>query len=352
VTREIDLIEEVARHHGYERIVPTRRRSPYVGNLGALNALRRRLRRIANGLGAHEAWTSSIVDPELAVRVGSTTAVVELANPMVHEESVLRSGLLAGLLGALRYNAGHRANALRLFETGHVFAAASGDTLPIEREHVGMIFAGVGDDAAAALEAWATIADALRLDTAAVRLDQSSGEEGGGPLLAGELGVGIHPARAAVLWLTLPDGDAATALGALGEVDPDVLAAFSLPADRRVGWIVLDLEVLAAVPRRDVHAQPVSRFPSSDIDLAFVLDDSVPAARLEEVLRASAGELGESVRLLDVYRGPGLALGSRSLAYRIRFCALDRTLTDAEVATLRLACIEAVERELPARIRA
>jgi phenylalanyl-tRNA synthetase beta chain len=95
----------------------------------------------------------------------------------------------------------------------------------------------------------------------------------------------------------------------------------------------------------------VSRYPSSDIDLAFVLPDEVPAGELEAVLAAAAGELSESVRLLDVYRGQAVAPGARSLAYRIRFCALDRTLTDADVAELRTACIEAVEGALPATLR-
>ena len=95
----------------------------------------------------------------------------------------------------------------------------------------------------------------------------------------------------------------------------------------------------------------MSRFPSSDVDLAFVVADSVPAAAVEATLRRAAGELCESVELFDVYRGAGLSQGSRSLAYRLRFCALDRTLTDAEVAELRARCIEAVESEFQATLR-
>ena len=95
----------------------------------------------------------------------------------------------------------------------------------------------------------------------------------------------------------------------------------------------------------------MSRFPSSDVDLAFVVADSVPAAQVEATLRRAAGGLCESVVLFDVYRGAGLSQGSRSLAYRVRFCALDRTLTDAEVAELRARCIEAVESEFQATLR-
>jgi phenylalanyl-tRNA synthetase beta chain len=95
----------------------------------------------------------------------------------------------------------------------------------------------------------------------------------------------------------------------------------------------------------------VSRFPSSDVDLAFVVADSVPAAAIEAALGQAAGELCESVVLFDTYRGASVGEGSRSLAYRLRFCALDRTLTDAEVAELRARCISGVESQFQATLR-
>ena len=87
----------------------------------------------------------------------------------------------------------------------------------------------------------------------------------------------------------------------------------------------------------------MSRYPSSDVDLALVVAEEVPAAEVAAALRGAAGELAESVTLFDVYRGPGVGEGRRSLAYRLRFCALDHTLTDEEVGRLRRACIEAAE---------
>ena len=104
-------------------------------------------------------------------------------------------------------------------------------------------------------------------------------------------------------------------------------------------------------PRRSALARPVSRYPSSDIDLAFVVDDSVPASAVESALAEAAGELLEGIRLFDVYRGEQLVEGRRSLAYRLRFCALDRTLTDQEVARLRARCIESAESRLGAQLR-
>jgi phenylalanyl-tRNA synthetase beta chain len=120
-----------------------------------------------------------------------------------------------------------------------------------------------------------------------------------------------------------------------------------------VGWLEIDLVLLLdAAHRRRQTVTPVSRFPSSDIDLAFVVDDAVAAGELSATLRRAGGELLESLELFDVYRGPGLAPGARSLAYRLRFCALDRTLTDAEVGELRRGCIEAVEGSHGATLRA
>jgi phenylalanyl-tRNA synthetase beta chain len=130
-------------------------------------------------------------------------------------------------------------------------------------------------------------------------------------------------------------------VGQVGEVDPGVLAEWGI--DERVGWLGLELERFLPRERRYVQARPVSRFPSSDIDLAFVVPDVVAAGAVEATLRGAAGELLEDVHLFDVYRGPGLPEGARSLAYRLRFQAQDRTLTDADVAEVRARAIAAVE---------
>ena len=105
------------------------------------------------------------------------------------------------------------------------------------------------------------------------------------------------------------------------------------------------------MPRRVTVGGAVSRFPSSDIDLAFVVEDRHPADAVADALRAAGGDLLESVTLFDVYRGTGIPDGARSLAYRLRFCASDRTLTDDEVGVLRARCIEAVEEQFGAALR-
>jgi len=128
-------------------------------------------------------------------------------------------------------------------------------------------------------------------------------------------------------------------VGVVGEIDPGVLEAFGIAG--RVAWLEVDLTSLLAIDPEIPQWQPVSRYPSSDIDLAFVAADEIPAGDLEAAMRGAAGPLLADVCLFDVYRGAGIEVGERSLAYRLRLQANDRTLTDAEVAAVRERVIAA-----------
>jgi phenylalanyl-tRNA synthetase beta chain len=332
-TREIDVIEEVARHHGYSAIPIAPLRAPGVGTLTPHQRLRRRLRCLVTALGAHEAWTPTFVSPADHERARLAGAELRLANPLVSEESVLRKSLLPGLLLALRRNVVHRNPSLRLYEMGHVFELPSpGEVLPDEREVVGIALAREDDGAESAVRSWRLLAHGLGILD--IVLEQTGLE--GYP--------SMHPTRAARLV-----GGGRT-IGLVGEVDPGVIEAFGLP-HARIGWIVADVERLLALAGRPGAVREPSRYPSSDIDLAFSVDEAVPADAVEAVLVVAAGELCESVHLFDVYRGPGVEPGRRSLAYRLRFCAADRTLTDAEVSDVRTRCVTAVEHSFPAALR-
>jgi phenylalanyl-tRNA synthetase beta chain len=156
---------------------------------------------------------------------------------------------------------------------------------------------------------------------------------------------GLHPTRSARIV-----GADGVAFGAVGEVDPEVVRAYGLAG--RVGWIALDLVPLFAQPRRSRRAQPISRYPAGDFDLAFLVDESVAAATVEDTLRRSGGELLEEVTLLDAYRSERLGPDRRNLAYRLRLRAPDRTLTEAELAEARQAAIDAVLAAHGAELRA
>ncbi|HVB05747.1 MAG TPA: phenylalanine--tRNA ligase subunit beta [Acidimicrobiales bacterium] len=333
--REVDLIEEVARHHGYAAVARTERRSPKVGRLTDQQRARRELRRALQGLGASEAWTSSLLDPALLGHLGIGGGALRVRNPVVSGEDTLRTHLLPGLLAALARNEARRSFALRLFEIGKVFSRSGEE--PSEREHLALLLAGPGEGAAGAVAAWRALVDWARIDPAA-----HSGQplEGTPPPLA----AGLHPTRSGLV--VAADGP----LAALGEVDPEVAARFGL-SPRPVGALVIDLEAFLALARRDGHARPVSRYPSADIDLAFALPASVPASALRKALAAAAAERLESIELVDVYRGPGLPAESRSLAFRLRLSALDHTLSEEEIGEIRGRCIAAAEQQLSATLR-
>jgi phenylalanyl-tRNA synthetase beta chain len=202
------------------------------------------------------------------------------------------------------------------------------------------------------MAAWRVVAEALRLERWTV--DQDPGRGTVGPL---------HPSRSGTLVSAAAAGGGArranaTTIGVVGELHPAVVTAFGLlRADgrpRRLGWLDLDLDALLdrdRVPRRSESARPVSRYPSADMDLALVVVDAVPAAEVASTLERAIGEVCGSVELFDVYRGAGIAGGSRSLAFRLRFAALDHTLSEEEIADIRARCIDAVASEHGATLR-
>jgi phenylalanyl-tRNA synthetase beta chain len=138
-------------------------------------------------------------------------------------------------------------------------------------------------------------------------------------------------------------------VGAVGEVDPAVLDRFDIPG--RVGWLELDLGRLLDLPHGERTYRKVSLYPSSDIDLAFEVDQAVPASAVEATVRRSGAPLVVAADLFDVFRGGQIADGRRSLAFALRLQAPDRTLADDEIAGVRQAIIDAVEAEHGAVLR-
>jgi phenylalanyl-tRNA synthetase beta chain len=325
---EIDVVEEVARLHGYSSIPRTVPTSTLAGGLTPYQRDRRLVRQILAGAGASEAWSGTFLAPADIERCGLDVAeAVVVANPLVADESRLRTSLLPGLLSAVAYNAGRRQADVHLFEIGHVFRRPpEGQDLPVEWEVASVALAGC--DATQARTVWDVLADGLLLD--GVRLEAATAP-------------GLHPTRTARILVD------ETPVGFLGEVDPDVRAAVGVA--ERIAWLEVDLEALLALPHGFRRYEPISRFPSSDVDLAFEVDDAVPAGDVEATLRRAEPDLVVAVQLFDVYRGEQVPEGRRSLAYTVRFQAPDRTLTDDEVASVRQRLIEAVEAAHGASLR-
>jgi phenylalanyl-tRNA synthetase beta chain len=339
VQREVDLIEEVARLWGYRRIArtfPAGVRHASSPGLDRGQKERRRVRQVLAGAGFDEAWTTTFLAPGDLEKAGLDPGVaVEVENPLDRAESILRTALLPGLLKAVRFNIDRQAGAVCLFEIGRVFTQPSGELpVPDEEELVGVVVrpdpAADGEAAAwAVTRTWGWLADSLRLS---------------GPALAAAALPGLHPGRAARII-----GAAGRELGALGEVAAEVAAAYGI--ESRIGHLTLSLDRLRDEPRRPGTARDLSRYPAADVDLAFVVADPVPAAAVRDSLIATGGDVLESATLFDVFRSEALGPGRRSLAFRLRFRAMDHTLSDAELAELRQGAIDRVVTERGGELR-
>lgn len=327
-TSEIDVIEEIARHYGYARIIPTVPDSPHAGQLSARQRDRRAIRDVLVGAGCSEVMPLPFLAPGDLDRAGLPGDGLVVTNPLAAEESILRTSLLPGILRTVAYNASHRRPGISVFEVGHAWRRGDDPAaeLPDEREHV--VAALAGREAPAAVALLDEITAALGFGTAD---------------LVAATAPGLHPTRTARVQL------GGAAVGWTGEVDPDVLAAHGI--SERVAWLELDLDDLLAQPHGLRTYRRVSRMPSSDIDLAFVVPDGVAASAVESTITSAAGELLVSLALFDVYRGTHVPDGSRSLAYNLRLQAADRTLTDADVAAVRAAVIDAVSAAHGATLR-
>lgn len=324
---ETDIAEEVARMYGYVNIVRTVPKGETAGGLTEYQQARRLVRDVLVGAGCDETFPMPFLAPGDLQKAGLPEDGVTLTNPLHAEESVLRTSLLPGQLKAIAYNQSHREPGTRFFEIDHVYLPSPADQLlPDEREYLAVALAG--EEAPAAVAVLDLLERSLALPN--VRLDPDRAP-------------GLHPTRTAEIVI------AGRPRGHVGEVDPTVLENYGV--EGRVAWLELDLGEVLNGPLGNRKYTPVSKFPSSDIDLAFEVPDRVAAASVEASLRKGGGPLLQTVELFDVYRGEGVPDGARSLAYRLRFQAPDRTLTDAEVAEARQACIDQAAKKSNATLR-
>ena len=341
LTREIDLVEEVARRVGLDAIPRTVPASP--AKTGALTPVQRDSRTAVDvlvGAGYDEVYTLPLLAPADLERVGSaSTPLIEVENPLRAEESVLRPALLPGVLRAVAHNAAHGETDVALFEVGTVFRPpGDGAVLPDERRHLAFARAGAvreaphGPDRSVDVYDATAVIDALRDELRVADI-----------ALVPARVAGLHPGRSVHV---VVDG---AAVGSLGEVAGSVLEALGVAGPAVVGEV--DLGALIGARRAERRMRTVSRFPASTVDLAFVVADDVGAGALVATLHG-ADPLVERVDLFDVFRSEALGDGVVSLACSVRLRATDRTLTEDEVAAARDACIAAAAAAHGARLRA
>lgn len=341
---EIDIVEEVGRAYGYSRIAKVVPLFDQRGGLSPSQQLRRKTADMLVGMGLSEVMSLPFLAPE-DLRDEDRTDAIVVTNPLVSEESVMRQSLREGMTKIAAYNHARRIADARFFEIGHVFSGefakvfageeaasetrgAEDGSLPQESEHLGVLLCGA--EAGEAVEEWLKLCRSLGVTSASVR-------NGAQP--------GLHPTRSGELLIADGEGSrkAASAVGVIGEIDPQVLEQHDIPAP--VAYFEANLSrMLKAIEHQDTppYTAP-TKFPSSDIDLAFAVSDQMPAGDLKAVLTEAAGECLASIVLFDTFRGEQLGEGMRSLAFRLRFEAPDRTLTDEEVAKARQRCIEAAK---------
>lgn len=345
VEREIDVIEEVARHYGYRRIEKVRPNSKIVGSLKPLQRFRRKIEDLAVGMGFYEAWSATLLAPGEQEHFGDEGPFLEVENPLAKEESVLRRSLLPGLIRAVRFNLNRRERELRLFEIGKVFSLDEDQI--IETERVAFLLGRNDDGAASAMSVYGQLKDYFGLlDVTLINHFESPMRKAERilPEYMRESWHGLHPTRSGLL---VHQG---VVIGMVGDLDPMILAESGIESEAAIGYLELDLQRIASLKNTETTMKPISQFPAAQVDLAFEVDESVSTWEIEKILNDVSPEIS-SAKLFDVFRGESLSEGSRSLAFSVIMSSGERTLSDADISAIRADCIRAVESRFRAKLR-
>ncbi|MCL7714183.1 phenylalanine--tRNA ligase subunit beta [Stenotrophomonas mori] len=336
---EEDLIEELARIHGYERIPTTlpggaaRIAMPSETCLDDLSVRRQLVAR-----DMLETINYAFVDAQLLDQWALHDGRVALANPLSAELAVMRPMLLPGLVATLGRNAARQAGRVRLFELGRVFAQAAGGPGQAPEETVRVAAAVCGD--AAALQ-WGE--KARKVDFHDLKGDLESLAAASGARLAFRAAPHpfAHPARSADVWRD------DRRIGWIGQLHPRLAAAMEIDVD----VVAFELDLAPLVQRALPRAARLSRFPAVRRDLAVLVAEAVSWEALSASIRDAAGPLLREVALFDRYVGQGVEPGFKSLAMGLILQETSRTLTDHDVDAVVTSVVAAIEREHGARIR-
>ena len=346
-----DVMEEIARIYGYDRIPETRMADTLPPQEGNLNLEREeRLRDLLVNLGLQEVITYRMTSPENEARhlhpdkLDINIPYLQIANPIVSDRNVLRHSLLASLLEIAERNA-RLTERLALFEIGTVFLPSLEQQLPDEPLKLAILLMGKKGSTS-----W------QKSDTSLMDFYDLKGLVNA---LFTDLNIkdvlyiqhqhsSYHPGKCARIQFN------DEVVGVMGELHPLVRQQYDLPDPSHSGTILaaeLDLDrVLPHIPER-YNIDPIPAFPPVLEDLAFIVDDDIPAEQVVNNIQKSGGEVVKRVDLFDVYQGEQVSSGKKSLAYNITYQASDRTLTDKEVAKIRKRIIQNLDNDLDAVLR-
>lgn len=328
LTREIDLIEEVLRLWGMDRVeatIPAAKN--HIGGLTREQQLTRKVGQILRACGLNETMNFSFAAPGDLERIGMTDegrgCPVEIMNPLVAEQTEMRRSLIPGLLQSVEYNIKHSTANVQLYEIGTLFFGRENASAPKERESVAGVLSGSMGDVTwnhkpmplRFFDGKGVVEELLsQLRTPKVRFRPADGDDY----------AFLQPGRGAEV---LSGG---TVLGWVGEIHPDARDVYGI--DIPVVAFELNLEALVKGAGAQEAYREFSQFPSVEHDLAIVVDDDVTCEDLERRLRSAGGKLLVGVRLFDVYRDPvRVGVGKKSMAFALTYRADDHTLTSEEV---------------------
>jgi phenylalanyl-tRNA synthetase beta chain len=338
IAREEDLIEEVARHVGYDLIDVT---LPAWGGLGRYlpnEDRRRNARRALTALGFDEAYNFSFVNAERdqLFRQGKKSAA-ELANPIDVNQSQMRSSLLTGLLESLQHNFNQGQRDVKLFELGRIFEATKSER-PSERESLAIVISGAlsPDDWRGARQTdFHDLSGAMEaalgsLNISGFTIERASVEY-------------LHPGQSAAL---MRDG---IEIARYGRLHPNVASQFKFRQPVFVGEI--EFEKLLEMPADQARYRALPRFPASSRDVSALLPDTAMWGDIEKAIKELGIREIVGLRIFDMYMGKGMPEGMRSLAFRVTYRVDDRTLTDEEVAAMHDRVRQLLESRFGAQLR-
>jgi phenylalanyl-tRNA synthetase beta chain len=351
IEREEDLVEEVVRQAGYDRISSELPPVSMAGEYQPGESRKRRLRSTLQTLGFDEAISFSFIDaahddrfeliPDFVRPGDDGRAFVTLSNAIIEDATRMRPTLLPGLLDALQHNFNHGTRDVQLFEVGRIFAAhPEPGELPCEREALALALTG------GALEAGRAGAS-RELDFYDLK----------GALEAGVDAMKLSRLRTAAARVKhLRDGQAASIntednriIGFLGRLDESIAAAYKF---RQPVYVAeLDLSRLLEIAEQPVLYRPLARYPGIDRDVSLLVDRRVSFAEMESAILDSRLEHLREVKLVDVYEGANLPEGKRSVTLRIAYRADERTLRDEEVDPMHASIVAALEQKFGAQLR-
>ncbi|MBQ9393845.1 MAG: phenylalanine--tRNA ligase subunit beta, partial [Oscillospiraceae bacterium] len=330
-----DLAEEVARFHGYNNIPTTLMRGQTTrGGYSEEQLLQRTLGSVCRAAGYDEIITYSFISPTCYDKIrwpkdDPRRDSFRILNPLGEGTSIMRTTTLPSMLEVLARNDSYRNADVRLYELGRTYYKAAGQELADERQMLTLGAYGADMDFYALKGTVDAILRELRTENVRYVTDRANPS--------------YHPGRCAVIYA----GE--TCLGTLGQIHPDVAAAYDV--EQELYCAELELAALLATRGAEPEYRPLPRFPAVLRDIAVVCAEDVTVGALEDCIRSAGGELLKSVVLFDIYRGPGILPGKTSVAFSLTLRSDEGSITseaaDGDVARI----LEALERELGAVLR-